>query len=203
MRISQVFVAVILAAGVKSVPEGLLEDDWTLPGIPLSLFMNEGTNTDLFIDSRSANQILAAPIDMTSENARNLLTSGSVQEVAHTDYLAQTGCSDGVGWGELWGKRSQKRSAELCPPDEASTICPGRGGLTLRKKTPSCCNGPETVERYPYGAGRISSRGGCECIAHLPNLFRWRPKLIIFSNRSVICSEFCFVQRERGERILL
>lgn len=49
MRKSQVFVAVILATGVKSVPEGLLEDDWTLPGIPLSLFMNEGTNIDLYL----------------------------------------------------------------------------------------------------------------------------------------------------------
>lgn len=52
MRISQAFVALILATGVKSVTEGLLEDDWTLPGISLSLFTNKGTNSDLFVESR-------------------------------------------------------------------------------------------------------------------------------------------------------
>lgn len=43
MRIPQAFVAIILAIGVKSVPQGLPGDDWNLPGISLSLFMNEGT----------------------------------------------------------------------------------------------------------------------------------------------------------------
>lgn len=175
MRISQAFVALILATGVKSVTEGLLEDDWTLPGISLSLFTNKGTNSDLFVESRSANQIIAAPIDLASTNARNLLISDSVHLIAHTDYLPQIRCSDGetaarVGRDASWGKRSQKRYGEFCSLDEAPTICPRRGGLTLRKKTPSCCTGLETVERYPYGAGRISSREGCKCIAHLPNV---------------------------------
>lgn len=44
MRISHAFVAFILATGVKSISEGPLEDDWTLPGIPLSLFINKKTN---------------------------------------------------------------------------------------------------------------------------------------------------------------
>lgn len=204
MRTSQAFVAVILATGVKSVPEGLLEDDWTLPGIPLSLFMNEETKQDLFVDARSANKILAAPIDMASDNARNLLTSDLVRQIAYTDYLPQTTCSDdeAEAW-EGWSKRSPKPSGEFCSLDEAPIICPSRGGLSLRRKTPSCCTGLETIERYPYGAGRIPSRSGCECVAHLPNVLRWRPKLIFFSNRSVRCSEFCFVQKEKWERILL
>lgn len=181
MRISQAFVAVILATGVKSLPEGLLEDDWTLPGIPLSLFMNEGTNQDLFVDARSANKILAASIDMASDNARNLLTSDLVQQIAYKDYLPQTRCSDDEAAAPVgWGKRSQNPSGESCSLDEAPIICPSRGGLTLRKKTSSCCTGLETMERYPYGVGWISSRKGCECIANLSNVLRWRPKLIIF-----------------------
>ncbi len=143
-------------------------DDWNLPGIPLSLFMNEGTSPHLILGFRSANQILAAPIDMAPEGASNLLTSGSVHQIARTDYLPQTRCSDGeaaafLSWGKFRGKRSQKPSGEMCLLDEAPIICPRGGGLTLRKKTPSCCAGPETVERYPYGAGLISSRKRCEC----------------------------------------
>lgn len=67
MRISQAFVAFILATGVKSVPEGLLEDEWTLPSIPLSLYTNERANQELFVDARSANKILAALIYMASD----------------------------------------------------------------------------------------------------------------------------------------
>lgn len=128
--------------------------------------------------------------------------------IAHTNCSSQTRCFEGetagrVDRGKSWSRISQKRSGEFCPLDEAPIPCPRRGGLTLRKKTPSCCNGPETVERYPYGAGRISSREGCECIDRLPNVLRRRPKLIVVFNRSVVCSEFCCVQKENGERILL
>ena len=109
MRISQAFVAVILATGVKSVPGGLLADEWTLPSISLSLFMNEGTNQELFVDARSANKILAAPIYMASDNARNPLTSDLVQQIAYTDYLPQTRCSDDEAAAPVgWGKRTQK-----------------------------------------------------------------------------------------------
>lgn len=168
MRIPQAFVAIILATGVKSMLQDLPGDDWNLPGIPLSLFMNEGTSPHLILGFRSANQILAAPIDMAPEGASNLLTSGSVHQIARTDYLPQKRCSDGeaaafLSWGKFRGKRSQKPSGEMCLLDEAPIICPRGGGLTLRKKTPSCCAGPETVERYPYGAGLISSRKRCEC----------------------------------------
>lgn len=173
MRISQALVAIILATGVKSVPQSPLDDDWTLPGIPLSLSMNEGTSTDLFVDSSSANQILAAPNDIASDNARDLLTLGSIHQVAPTDYLFQTRCSDGKSW--------QKRSGEICPVDEAPILCSRRGGLTLRKKTPSCCTGLETVERYPYGAGLISSRENCECMTHLANVIRLAAKTNLFS----------------------
>lgn len=209
MRIPQAFVAIILATGIISVPQGLPGDDWNLPGIPLiSLFMNERTNPHLFVCSRSANQILAASIGMASENARNLLTSGPVHQIAGTDYIPQTGCSDGeaaarVGWGIILGKRSQSPSGEMCPLDEAPILCPRRGGLTLRKKTPSCCAGPETVERYPFAAGRISSRERCECIAQLRSIISWRQKLISVPSRFVTRSEFCFVQKERGKSILL
>lgn len=137
--------------------------------------MNEGTNPHLFLGFRSANQILAAPIDMASEGARNLLTSGSVHQIARTYYLPQTRCSDGeaaalLSWGKIWRKRPQKPSGGMCLLDEAPIICPRGGGLTLSKKTPSCCAGPETVERYPYGAGLISSRKRCECIVHLRSM---------------------------------
>lgn len=207
MRISQAFVAIVLATGVKSVPQGLPGDDWNLPGIPLSLFMNEGTYPHLFVSSRSANQILAAPVDMPSDNARNLLTSGSVHQIARTDYLPQTGCSDGetaapVRWGKIQGKISQKPSGEMCLLDEAPIICPRGGGLTLRKKIPSCCAGPETVESYPYG-GRISSTARCECIAHIRCIVSSRPKLISVSHRFFRHSEFCFVQKKEGKCILL
>lgn len=37
MRIPQALVAIILATGVKSMPQGLPGDDWNLPGIPLGL----------------------------------------------------------------------------------------------------------------------------------------------------------------------
>lgn len=56
MRIPQAFVAIILATGVESMPQGLPGDDWNLPGIPLVLFMNEGTTPHLFLGFRSANQ---------------------------------------------------------------------------------------------------------------------------------------------------
>lgn len=208
MRIPQTFVAIILAIGVKSVPQGLPGDDWNLPGISLSLFMNEGTNPNLFVGSRRANQTLAAPIDMASEDARNLLASGSARQIARTDYLPQARCSDGeaaarLSWGEIREKRSQKPSGEMCPLDEAPIICPRGGGLTFRMKTPSCCAGPETVERYPYGAGLVSSRKRCECIAHLRSIISWWPKLIRVPNRFVTRSEFCFVQKEKGKFILL
>lgn len=107
---------------------------------------------------------------MASEGARNLLISGPAHQVARTDYLPPTRCPDGeaaaLSWGKTRGKRSQKPSGEMCLLDEAPIICPRGGGLTLRKKTPSCCEGPETVDRYPY-AGLISSRKRCECILHL------------------------------------
>lgn len=209
MRIPQAFVAIILATGVQSVPYGLPgDDDWNLSGISLSLFMNERKNPHLFVDSSSAKQILAAPNDMASEDARNLLTSGSVHQIARTDYLPQTRCSDGeavstLGWSEIQEKRSEQPSGEMCPLDEAPIICPRGGGLTLRKKTPTCCAGPETEERYPYGAGLIPSREKCECIAHLWSIISWRPKLISIPNRFVTRSEFCFMQKEKGNCILL
>jgi len=147
MRIPQAFVAIILATGVESMPQGLPGGDWNLP---------------------------AGPIDMASEGARNLLTSDSVHQIARTDYLPQTRCSDGeaaalLSWAKIRGKRSQKPSGDMCLLDEAPIICPRGGGLTLRKKTPSCCAGPETVDRYPYGAGLISSRKRCEYLSRALN----------------------------------
>lgn len=134
--------------------------------------MDESTNPYLVFSFRSANKILEAPIDMASEGARNLLTSGSVHQIARTEYLPQTRCSDGeaaalLNWSKIWRKRSQELSGEMCLRDDAPIICPRGGGLTLREKTPSCCAGPETVETYPYGAGLIPSMNRCECIVHL------------------------------------